>query len=112
MPTGEFSLREIPFSYPGSWLDVSPVVAQATCADDPHLVSHRHGMHAVLALVADEPVTATPSELTWGHGRIRAAFASPEALRIAGRGAELRIRAAEPTLTPFTGTYFFTDPDR
>ena len=22
MPTGEFSLREIPFSYPGSWLDV------------------------------------------------------------------------------------------
>ncbi|WP_020647205.1 amylo-alpha-1,6-glucosidase [Amycolatopsis balhimycina] len=110
MPTGEFSLREIPFSYPGSWLDVSPVVAQATCADDPHLVSHRHGMHAVLALVADGPVTATPSELAWGRGRIRAAFASPEALRIAGRGAELRIRAAEPTLTPFTGTYFFTDP--
>ena len=113
MPTGEFSLREIPFSYPGSWLDVSPVVAQATVADDLHLVSHRHGMHAVLALVpgdGGEPVTATPSELTWSHGRIRAAFASPEALRIAGCGLELRIRAAEPTLTPFTGMYFFTDP--
>ncbi|MEQ0564522.1 trehalase family glycosidase [Amycolatopsis sp. NEAU-NG30] len=113
MPTGEFSLREIPFSFAGSWLDVSPVVAQATVADDLHLVSHRHGMHAVLALVPEGgagPVAATPSELTWGNGRIRAAFASPEVLRIAGRGAGLRIRAAEATLTPFTGTYFFTDP--
>ncbi len=119
MPTGEFSLREIPFSYPGSWFDVSPVVAQATYADDLHLVSHRHGMHAVLALVPERggeraAVTAgaTPSALTWGAGeeRITAAFATPDALRIAGRGLALRIRAAEPTLTPFTGTYFFADP--
>lgn len=121
MPTGdqEFSLREIPFSYPGSWFDVSPVVAEATYADDLHLVSHRHGMHAVLALVPEsggEPVAvpagATPSALTWGGGdrRITAAFAGPEALRITGRGLELRIRAAEPTLTPFTGSYFFADP--
>ena len=121
MPTGdqEFSLREIPFSYPGAWFDVSPVVAQATYADDLHLVSHRHGMHAVLALVPESggepaavPAGATPSALTWGTGdrRITAVFAAPEALRIAGRGLELRIRAAEPTLTPFTGSYFFTDP--
>ncbi|MGW3993628.1 amylo-alpha-1,6-glucosidase [Amycolatopsis sp. NPDC004772] len=119
MPTGEFSLREIPFSHPGSWFDVSPVVAQATYAGDLHLVSHRHGMHAVLALVpesggqrADVPAAATPSELTWGTGdrRITAAFAGPDVLRIAGRGLDLRIRAAELTLTPFTGTYFFADP--
>ncbi|MFF1613645.1 trehalase family glycosidase [Amycolatopsis sp. NPDC058278] len=119
MPTGEFSLREIPFSYPGSWFDVSPVVAQATYADDLHLVSHRHGMHAVLALVPESggeraavPAVATPSALTWGSGeeRITAAFAAPDALRIAGRGLAMRIRAAELTLTPFTGTYFFTDP--
>ncbi|WP_410609777.1 amylo-alpha-1,6-glucosidase [Amycolatopsis sp. lyj-109] len=119
MPTGEFSLREIPFSHPGSWFDVSPVVAQATYADDLHLVSHRHGMHAVLALIpeeggkrADVPAVATPSALTWGTGdrRITAAFATPDALRIAGRGLALRIRAAELTLTPFTGTYFFADP--
>ncbi|MEV7098112.1 trehalase family glycosidase [Amycolatopsis sp. NPDC051045] len=116
MPTGdqEFSLREIPFSYPGSWFDVSPVVAEATYADDLHLVSHRHGMHAVLALVPEsggEPA-ATPSALTWGTADrgITAAFAAPETLRIAGRGLQLRIRAAEATLTPFTGTYFFTDP--
>ncbi|HET6707035.1 amylo-alpha-1,6-glucosidase [Amycolatopsis sp.] len=119
MPTGEFSLREIPFSYPGSWFDVSPVVAEATYADDLHLVSHRHGMHAVLALVPERdgeraavPAGATPPELTWGAGdrRITAAYAAAETLRIAGQGLDLRIRAAEPTLTPFTGTYFFTDP--
>ncbi|MBE8522469.1 glycogen debranching protein [Amycolatopsis sp. H6(2020)] len=119
MPTGEFSLREIPFSHPGSWFDVSPVVAQATYAGDLHLVSHRHGMHAVLALVpesggerAEVPAGATPSALTWGTGdrRITAAFAGPDVLRIAGRGLDLRIRAAELTLTPFTGTYFFADP--
>ncbi|WP_103349946.1 trehalase family glycosidase [Amycolatopsis sp. CA-128772] len=119
MPTGEFSLREIPFSHPGSWFDVSPVVAQATYTDDLHLVSHRHGMHAVLALVpesggtrAEVPAGATPAALTWGAGdrRITAAYAAPDALRIAGRGLDLRIRAAEPTLTPFTGTYFFADP--
>ncbi|MET8854021.1 glycogen debranching protein [Amycolatopsis sp. NPDC004625] len=119
MPTGEFSLREIPFSHPGSWFDVSPVVAEATYADDLHLVSHRHGMHAVLALVPESggeraavPAGATPSALTWGSGdrRITAAYAGPDALRIAGRGLALRIRAAELTLTPFTGTYFFADP--
>ncbi|MGW4061427.1 amylo-alpha-1,6-glucosidase [Amycolatopsis sp. NPDC004747] len=119
MPTGEFSLREIPFSHPGSWFDVSPVVAQATYADDLHLVSHRHGMHAVLALVPESggnrvavPATATPAALTWGGDdrRITAAFAAPDVLRVAGHGLALRIRAAEPTLTPFTGTYFFADP--
>ncbi|KDN22472.1 amylo-alpha-1,6-glucosidase [Amycolatopsis rifamycinica] len=119
MPTGEFSLREIPFSHPGSWFDVSPVVAQATYAGDLHLVSHRHGMHAVLALIPERageraavPAAATPSALTWGEGdrRITAAYAAPDTLRIAGRGLDLRIRAAEPTLTPFTGTYFFADP--
>jgi len=121
VPTGdqEFSLREIPFSYPGSWFDVSPVVAEATYADDLHLVSHRHGMHAVLALIPERggtraavPAAATPSALTWGTGdrRITAAFAAPDVLRIAGRGLGFRIRAAELTLTPFTGTYFFADP--
>jgi hypothetical protein len=103
VPTGdqhlEFDVREIPFSHPGSWFDVSPVVAQATYADDLHLVSHRHGMHAVLALVPERDgapvatsVSASPAVLTWttGRGRIAAAFESPDA--------------------PCTGTYFFTDP--
>ncbi|HYQ68773.1 amylo-alpha-1,6-glucosidase [Actinophytocola sp.] len=115
----EFSVREIPFSHKGSWFGLSPVVAQATYADDLHLVSHRNGMHAVLRLVplADgarvpAEVTATPAVLTWsaGRGRVAAAFESPSALRIAGHGLALRVDAAAPILTPFSGTYLVADP--
>ncbi|GAB3891179.1 trehalase family glycosidase [Kibdelosporangium lantanae] len=115
----DFSVRETPFSHRGSWFDISPVVALATYAEDLHLVSHRNGMHAVLSLVpvlggarVPADVTANPVTLTWsaGRGRVTAVYESPTTLRIAGRGLGLRVAAAESTLTPFTGTYFFHDP--
>ncbi|MEJ2858555.1 MULTISPECIES: amylo-alpha-1,6-glucosidase [unclassified Saccharothrix] len=115
----DFSVREIPFSHRGSWLDLSPVVGLATYADDLHLVSHRNGMHAVLRLVpvhgdarVPAEVTANPAVLTWSaeRGEVRAAFESPSALRLSGRGLGLSIAAADDTLTPFTGTYLFFDP--
>jgi glycogen debranching enzyme len=114
-----FPVREIPFSHRGAWFGLSPVVALATYADDLHLVSHRHGMHAVLSLVpvlggarVPTEVTANPVTLTWsaGRGQVTAVFESPTALRISGHGLGLRITAADDTLTPFSGTYFFHDP--
>lgn len=115
----DFSVREIPFSHRGSWFGISPVVGVAAYAEDLHLVSHRHGMHAVLRLVPElrgdrvpTEVAANPAVLTWsaGRSRVAAAFESPAALRISGHGLGLRIAAADATLTPFTGTYFFHDP--
>jgi glycogen debranching enzyme len=115
----EFSVRDIPFSYQGSWFCLSPVIAAATDADDVHLVSHRNGMHAVLRLVPEwrgarvpAEVTASPATLTWTaeRGHVRAAYESPSALRISGQGVDLRVVAADVTLTPFSGTYFFHDP--
>lgn len=43
-----FRMSEIPFSYTGSWMDISPVVVEETYADDLHLVSHQTGMQPVL----------------------------------------------------------------
>jgi hypothetical protein len=100
-------------------MGISPVVALATYAEDLHLVSHRNGMHAVLRLIpvlsgarVPTEVTANPAVLTWsaGRGRIAAAFESPSSIRISGHGLGLRVTAADTTLTPFTGTYFFHDP--
>ncbi|MET3420934.1 hypothetical protein BJ973_000146 [Actinoplanes tereljensis] len=31
-----FAAQDIPFSYPGSWFDISPVIAEKTYADDLH----------------------------------------------------------------------------
>ncbi|MET9633313.1 glycogen debranching protein [Lentzea sp. NPDC006480] len=110
----EFSVREIPFSRAGAWFGLSPVVGLARYAQDVHVVSHRNGMHAVLSLVPSRPteVVADPAALTWrsGESRIRAVFSSADTLRISGNGLGMRIAAAERTLTPFTGTYFFTEP--
>jgi hypothetical protein len=115
----DFSVREIPFSHQGSWFGISPVVARATYADDLHLVSHRHGMHAVLRLIpvlagvrVPTEVSANPAVLTWSarRGRVMAAFESPSSLRILGHGLGLRIAAVDAALTPFTGTYLFHDP--
>ncbi|TQM78526.1 glycogen debranching enzyme [Saccharothrix saharensis] len=115
----DFSVREIPFSHPGAWFGLSAVVGLAAYADDLHLVSHRNGMHAVLSLTpvsAGDRVTtevrANAALLTWSAGRARvaAAFESPTALRVSGTGLGLRIAAADDTLTPFTGTFFFHDP--
>jgi glycogen debranching enzyme len=121
-PSGPaFSVHDIPFSTYGSWFGISPVVAQKTYADDLHLVSHQNGMHPVLRFVPLDPTTgeravprvsATPGLLTWNHerGRIDLAYESPDTVRLRGEGLGLRIRAAEDTLTPFTGAYFFRDP--
>jgi len=115
-----FDVREIPFSRRGSWLDISPVVALHTVRDDLHLVTHQTGMHAVLRLVPERggarlplEVEALPSVLAWteaGQPVVRAVFEGLDTVRLAGAGAELRIADAAEVLTPFTGTYLFTDP--
>ena len=112
--TTEFSVHEIPFSRSGAWFGLSPVVGLARYAQDVHVVSHRNGMHAVLSLVPSRPaeITADPAVLTWhsGESQIQAVYSSPGTLRISGNGLGMRIAAAERTLTPFTGSYFFVEP--
>ncbi|WP_416972762.1 MGH1-like glycoside hydrolase domain-containing protein [Streptomyces sp. 4F14] len=122
VPSGPaFSVHDIPFSFSGSWFDISPVVAEKTYADDLHLVSHQNGMHGVLRLVPLDPATgaraetrveATPGLLTWAgaDGRVDLAYETPDTLRLRGTGLGLAVLAAAPTLTPFSGTYFFPDP--
>lgn len=110
-----FAIQDIPFSYRGSWLDVSPVVAESTYAEDLHLVSHQTGLHPVFRLTpspGDVTVIATPALLTWRHdaGRIELAYEGPDTIRVRGDGLGLRIAAAAPTLTPFSGTYLHRDP--
>ncbi|MGJ6967509.1 amylo-alpha-1,6-glucosidase [Streptosporangium sp. G11] len=109
-----FSLQEIPFSFRGSWFGFSPVIGENTYAQDVHLVSHQTGMHPILRLVptADSVVTATPHQLTWdcAPGRIDLAYENTDTVRVRGRGVDLRLLAADPVLTPFSGPYFFQDP--
>ncbi|MFJ3667361.1 amylo-alpha-1,6-glucosidase [Streptomyces sp. NPDC090106] len=120
MPHGpSFALSDIPFSTQGSWLSLSPVVAQHRTGDTVHLISHVGGMHPVLAL---RPFTGdTPAEVrlhaTFGtlamehtEGSVEAVFQQADVLRLRGHGLSLRIGAAEPELTPFTGTYLISDP--
>ncbi|MBD8057489.1 glycogen debranching protein [Cellulomonas sp. JH27-2] len=114
LPT--FDVREIPFSVRGSWLNLSPVVALHTHADAVHLVSHRNGMHAVLRC----EVVGAPDDVTWhadaatftwrsGAGTVTAVFDGLRTLRLRGEGLGLRLADAAGGLTPFTGTYLFTD---
>jgi glycogen debranching enzyme len=120
LPGPRFDPREIPFSHYGSWLSLSPVTGNARYADDLHLVSHQQGMHAVLCLRAtdggghraDTRIEAVPSCLSWlgEPGRIDAVYASPDTLRVRGTTLGLRIAAAAPRLTPFSGTYLYRDP--
>ncbi|MEV0389316.1 trehalase family glycosidase [Nonomuraea sp. NPDC050643] len=109
-----FSLREIPFSHRGSWFGLSPVIAEKTYAQDVHLVSHQAGMHAILRLTptAETTVTATPHQLTWSGdgGRIDLAYEDHDTVRMQGHGLGLRLVAADPVLTPFSGPYFYHDP--
>jgi len=119
-PAGpHFSVREVPFSTFGSWLDLSCVIAQGAVADDVHLVSHQSGFHPVLRLVptsagarAQAAVSADPARLVWtaDGGRVEAAWETPDTLRITGDGLGLSLLAADPVLTPFSGAYFFADP--
>jgi glycogen debranching enzyme len=114
-----FPVRDIPFSYFGSWFDISPVLGQNAYADDLHLVSHQTGLHPILRLIptdgherVDATVTASPSQLSWEYasGRIDLAHQDAETIRVRGRGLGLQVMAANPALTPFSGTYFYRDP--
>ncbi|GIF22880.1 hypothetical protein BJ973_000763 [Actinoplanes tereljensis] len=114
-----FSLRDIPFSYRGSWFGLSPVVAEQTYAEDVHLVSHQTRMHPVLCLTpltggvrAETELVATPARLSWTAGprRIDASYQSPDTVRVRGAGLGLRIATAAPALTPFAGSYLYRDP--
>ena len=115
----QFDVTEIPFSVRGSWLDISPVVALHARRDDLHLVSHQNGMHAVLGLIPERDgvrvgtrVEASPSVLSWvdGAARIDATFDGTETVRLRGTGVGMRFTDAAAGLTPFTGTYLFTEP--
>ena len=119
LPDHRFDVNEIPFSVRGSWLDVSPVVALHTRRDDLHLVSHQNGMHGVLSLVpevdgqrVETEIQASPSVLGWQHekGNVEVTFDDTSTLRLRGTGLALRIGDAAAGLTPFTGTYLFTEP--
>jgi hypothetical protein len=114
-----FPIHDVPFSYAGSWFNLSPVIDKHRYADDVHLVSHQTRMHPVLRLtptLAGHPVparvVATPAQLSWHHGdgRVDAAYERADTLRLRGEGLGMRIVAADPTLTPFTGTYLYRDP--
>ena len=114
-----FDIREVPFSRRGSWLNLSPVVALHRTSDAVHLVSHRTGFHAVLAMTPElegSPTEADwlaePSVFTWvgRRGGVEAAFDDSGALHLRGSGLGLRLSDAAARLTPFTGTYLFTDP--
>ncbi|GAB3396206.1 trehalase family glycosidase [Humibacter soli] len=114
-----FDVRSIPFSRRGSWLNLSPVVALHRIEPDIHVVSHLTGMHAVLRLTprhgaapAETVVTATPSTLRWqsARGMVEAVFETVDRVRFRGRGLGMRFAEASTELTPFTGTYLFTDP--
>ncbi|MGI5151825.1 amylo-alpha-1,6-glucosidase [Plantactinospora sp. CA-294935] len=113
-PGPTFSIQDIPFSYRGSWINISPVVAENTYADDLHLVSHQTGLHPVLRFTpsADTSVTCTPALLTWRHGtgRVQLTYESPDTIRLRGDGLGMRIAAAPATLTPFSGIYLYRDP--
>ncbi len=118
-PLTSFDIGEIPFSIRGSWLNLSPVVALHTRASDVHLVSHKNGMHAVLALrpERDGVEVATqwvgePSHFEWraaDGGVVTAAFESLDVVRLRGTGLGMRLSDAGGGLTPFTGCYLFTD---
>jgi len=114
-----FDLCEIPFSRRGSWLNLSPVTALRTTADVVHLVSHRNGMNAVLALTPEfegSPVDArweaSASTVAWRTeaGAVEAVFSDPLTLRLRGENLSLRVESVTAGLTSFAGTYLFTDP--
>ena len=114
-----FDVAQIPFSHHGSWLNISAITAEHVVADDLHLITHQTGFHPVLALIpwidaARVPTTisARPSALSWHHpdGRIDVAFEAADTVRLRGTGVGMRFAAATGTLTPFSGSYFFTNP--
>ena len=118
-PGPAFSVRDIPFSYYGSWFDISPVLGERVYSDDLHLVSHQTGMHPILSLIPwhdgtriETTILASPHRLLWQHdtGSIELAYEQADTVRIRGNTIGLKICAAARALTPFAGTYFYRDP--
>lgn len=119
-PAPRFDVRDIPFSYHGSWFGISPVTGLGRIEEDLHLVSHQTGMHAVLGLCplddrgrrADTRVDAHAWLLSWTSdaGRIDLTYETPDTVRLRGEGLGIRIAAAVTVLTPFSGTYLYRDP--
>ena len=114
-----FSVHEVPFSYPGSWMNISPTIAQGAQEEDLYLVSHRTGFHPVLRLTALGPelvgmpdIVATPGQLSYrdGDGVIDVAFESGDVIRLRGNGLSLRLAAVGDRLSSFAGSYFYCDP--
>ncbi|NUP53011.1 MAG: glycogen debranching protein [Catenulispora sp.] len=117
-----FDVRDIPFSHHGAWFGISPVVAEAVHADDLHLVSHQTGLHAVLRFTpadtfgarVEADVAATPARLAWTvpDAAVELVYETDDTVLIrgGGTGLGLRISAADPKLTPFSGPYFYRDP--
>jgi len=114
-----FAVQDVPFSYAGSWFNISPVIGEGRYAEDLHLVSHQTRLHPVLRFVpvrdghrVPAAVTATPARLRWqdGDNCVDLAYERPDAVRVRGEGLGLRLLAADGTLTPFTGTYLYREP--
>lgn len=117
LPT--FSVSQVPFSAPGSLLNLSPVLGEGVVSADVHLITHRGGTNPVLRLVPlhdGSPVgtewEADPARLQWVHDRglIEAAFESADTVRMRGQSLGLRLLAFRQTLSAHSGTYCFTDP--
>ncbi|MDO9378715.1 MAG: trehalase family glycosidase [Nocardioidaceae bacterium] len=112
-----FDLAQVPFSRAGSWFGLSPVVAEHDVRADVHLVSHRGGICGVLRLLplwaGPTETHANPARLVWtggDGGLVTAVFEGVDGLRIRGLGGHFAIEAAQPSLTPHTGTYLTPDP--
>ncbi|WP_211588486.1 amylo-alpha-1,6-glucosidase [Allorhizocola rhizosphaerae] len=99
----QFSIRDIPFSYCGSWFNFAEVAGEATHAGDVHLVSHQTRQQPVLRFTpqfgdgrARTTITAVPSRLTWTgeQGRIELAYETPDTVRVRGVGLGLRLAVA------------------
>jgi hypothetical protein len=109
----------MPFSYRGSWLNLSPVIGLQTSAEQIHLVSHVNKLHPIFELTPERHGKAVrtewhadPASLEWRAqgATVTAVFEGPDRLRIRGRGLQLRLTEPSGALTPFTGGYLFMDP--
>ncbi len=116
-----FDIERIPFSFRGSWFNLSPVTGLHTQSHWVHLITHKNGMHPILrfqAKVDGAPVDvrqlATPSVFSWvGNSvgmRIDVTYDGPGAVRIRGTGMALHAEDAAAGLTPFSGSYLYVEP--
>ena len=82
-----FPIRDVPFSYAGSWFNISPVIGERRYAEDLHLVSHQT-RHASGAAVHSRP-RRPPGRR---HGHRHAGRGHLAARRAAGSASPTRTR--------------------